>query len=52
MDAATARRTVQARFAAADPELQNGFAEHAPMGADASTGDGVFLDAIGAIMGA
>ncbi|MEZ5408266.1 MAG: hypothetical protein R2761_09585 [Acidimicrobiales bacterium] len=35
MDAASTRRAVQARFAEADPELPNGFAEHTPMGADA-----------------
>lgn len=46
MDAATARRTVQARFAAADPELQNGFAEHAPMGADALLALGLDPEAV------
>ncbi len=35
MDAHDALRSIQARFASGDPELPNGFAEHAPMGAEA-----------------
>lgn len=36
-----ALRTVQARFGESDPELPNGFAEHAPMGAEALLALGV-----------
>jgi hypothetical protein len=46
MDALSALRTVQARFAGSDPELPNGFAEHAPMGADALLALGVAPDAV------
>lgn len=46
MDPLSARRAVQARFAGADPELQNGFAEHAPMGADALLALGLEPEAV------
>lgn len=46
MDVSGARLTVQARFAGADPELPNGFAEHAPMGVDALLALGLDPDAV------
>lgn len=46
MDASVARHTVQARFATADPELPNGFAEHTPMGVDALLALGLDPDAV------
>lgn len=41
MDRHVVMSTVHARFAATDPELPNGFAEHAPMGAEAMLALGI-----------
>lgn len=46
MDRHAAVTAVLTRFAAADPELANGFAEHAPMGADALLALGVAPDVV------
>lgn len=46
VDRSEAMRIVQARFAGSDPELANGFAEHAPMGAEAMLSLGLDPEAV------